>query len=151
MLHVRADKRPSMRPLVTSHGANDDRRDRSRFRLAFDWTGTPDPTPWLSVPAAIRYVGRAGPRRLAGAHGRERGPAPARPGTALCAALGIEPPAPDTMLGSMAAVPLAGHGADARRGQALQAALFEEDRIEVPVYPFPVPAALPAGGRRRRR
>ncbi len=145
MVHVRADVRPSVRPLVTSHGANDDRHDRSRFRLTFDWTGTPDPTPWLSIPAAIRYVGglhadgwpglMAANASLA-LQARDR----------LCTALGIEPPAPDTMLGSMAAVPLAGIAPTFAATRSLQAALFDEDRIEVPVYPFPVPAAYPAGG-----
>jgi isopenicillin-N epimerase len=145
VLHVRADMRPSIRPLVTSHGANDDRRDRSRFRLAFDWTGTADPTPWLSVPAAIRYVGGLHPDGWPGLMAANEAMA-RQARDRLCTALGIEPPAPDAMLGSMAAVPLPGIVPTRAAAQALQAALFDEDRIEVPVYPFPVPAALPAGG-----
>jgi isopenicillin-N epimerase len=143
VLHVRADVRPSIRPLVTSHGANDDRQDRSRFRLLFDWTGTSDPTPWLAVPAAIRYVGGLDPDGWPGLMAANA--ALARQGRdRLCAALGIEPPAPDTMLGSMAAVPLPGIALTRAAARALQAALFDEDRIEVPVYPFPAPAALEA-------
>ena len=145
MLHVRADVRPSVRPLVTSHGANDDRHDRSRFRLTFDWTGTPDPTPWLSIPAAIRYVGGLHPDGWPGLMSANTSLA-LQARDRLCGALGIEPPAPDTMLGSMAAVPLPGIAATFAATRALQAALFDEDRIEVPVYPFPVPAALAVGG-----
>lgn len=143
MLHVRADVRPSIRPLVTSHGANDERPDRSRFRLGFDWTGTWDPTPWLCVPAAIRYVGGLHPDGWQGL--MDANAALARQARdRLCAALGMEPPAPDAMLGSMTAVPLTGIAPTRAATRALQAALFDEDRIEVPVYPFPVPAALGA-------
>ena len=145
VLHVRADVRPSIRPLVTSHGANDDRQDRSRFRLSFDWTGTSDPTPWLAVPAAIRYVGGLDPDGWPGLMAANAALA-RQARDRLCAALGIEPPAPDTMLGSMAAVPLPGITPTRAAARALQAALFDEDRIEVPVYPFPAPAALEAGG-----
>src|SRR5450759_4942619 len=143
VLHVRADVRPSIRPLVTSHGANDDRHDRSRFRLSFDWTGTSDPTPWLAVPAAIRYVGGLDPDGWPGLMAANAALA-RQARDRLCAALGIEPPAPDTMLGSMAAVPLPGIALTRAAARALQAALFDEDRIEVPVYPFPAPAALEA-------
>ena len=57
MLHVRSDRRQRIRPLVTSHGENDPRTSRSRFHLLWDWLGTGDPTPYLTLPAAIRFVG----------------------------------------------------------------------------------------------
>ena len=140
VLHVRADLRAGIRPLVVSHAANTDRTDRSRFHMGFDWTGTGDPTPYLAMPAAIRFVGglhedgwsglMAANAALARA-GRDR----------LCEALGVPPPAPDTMLGSMAAIPLPDVAPTAASAQQLQAALFDEDRIEVPVLAFPVRAA----------
>ena len=58
----------------------------------------------------------------------------------VAAALGIEAPAPDAMLGSMAALPLAGVP-DEAAATALGAALEAEDRIQVPIGPWPVRAA----------
>ena len=69
MLHVRADLRARVHPLVVSHGRNADRPDRSRFRLEFDWTGTGDPSGILSLPAALRYVGGLDDDGWTGVHG----------------------------------------------------------------------------------
>ena len=104
-LHVRRDRQKGVRPLVISHGANSPRSDRSPFRLEFDWTGTADPTAYLTVPEAIRYMGSLLPGGWPAlmAHNRAhraRGPRP--PG----AALGVPPPAPDSMIGSLAALPV---------------------------------------------
>jgi isopenicillin-N epimerase len=104
-LHVRRDRQDRVRPIVISHGATSPRTDRSRFRLEHDWTGTLDPTPWLAVPAAIEF----GARLLPGgwdalrARGHELALA-AR--DLLCTALDEPPPAPDSMIGAMAAIPL---------------------------------------------
>jgi isopenicillin-N epimerase len=58
----------------------------------------------------------------------------------LAAALGIDPPAPDSMLGAMAALPLPGvRGAAA--AEALGRQLEREDRIQVPVGAWPAAAA----------
>jgi isopenicillin-N epimerase len=144
VLHVRIDKRDALRPLVVSHGANDPRTDRTRFLLRFDWTGTTDPTPWLAIPAAIRFVGGVHPDGWAGLMAANA--ALARIGRdRICAALDVPPPAPDAMLGSMATVPLPNLAATPAAAERLQAALFDEDRIEVPVLTFPVRGALATG------
>lgn len=141
ILHVRADVRSGIHPLVTSHAANTTRRDRPIYRLEFDWTGTFDPSAILALPAAIRYVGgldeNGWPSLMAANASLARG---AR--DTLCDALGIPPPAPDAMLGAMAAIPLPGLAPTPATAERLQTALFAEDRIEVPILPFPVAAAL---------
>ena len=140
-LHVREDRREAIRPLAVSHGANSPRADRSRYHLEFDWTGTFDPSAWLSVPAAIDFMGALLPGGWPALMDRNR--ALARRGRdILAAALGVAAPAPDTMLGSMAALPLPdGTQATAASlfGDPLQDALLERHHIEVPVVAWPRP------------
>ena len=142
-LHVRADRQAAIRPLVISHGANDPRTDRSHFLIEADWTGTPDPTAWLSLPSAIAFGAGLRPGGWPAAMAANRALATSAR-EALCATLGIEPPAPATMLGSMAALPLPGLPA-APDADLLAARLFERHQIEVPIGPFPVAAALDEG------
>jgi isopenicillin-N epimerase len=144
MLHVRADVRDSIRPLVVSHGANSARTDRSSFRLRFDWPGTGDPTPYLALPAALRYVGGIHDEGWSGLM-RSNAALARRARDVLCATLGVPAPAPDSMLGAMASVPLPGIAPTRAAAERLQAELWDEERIEVPIVPFPVPAALPPG------
>lgn len=139
MLHVRADRRDRIRPLVISHGWNDARSERPRLWKEFDWTGTPDPTPYLTLPAAISTMRGLHPQGWPGlmAHNHQL----VIDGRTLIAdALGVNPQTPATMHGSMATVslPIAPTDAAARE---LKQALIDEDRIEVPITPFPVPAA----------
>lgn len=54
VLYVRAPLRSSVHPLVLSHGAG------QGFLAEFDWTGTHDPSAWLSAPAAIALLGSLG-------------------------------------------------------------------------------------------
>jgi isopenicillin-N epimerase len=148
VLWVRGDRRARIHPLIVSHGANAPLVDRSRFRLEFDWTGTPDPTPYLSIPAAIDWMAA-----LPGANGggwsavMAANHALALEGRdLLAAALGIHPPAPDSMLGSMAALPLA-WVADVAAGRTLARQLVVEDGIQVPIVDWPVPAARADGAK----
>jgi isopenicillin-N epimerase len=144
-LHVRRDRQAFVRPLVISHGANEAPPGATRFRREFDWTGTADPSAFLSVPAAIRFMGSLLPggwpavmaaNRELILSARDR----------LCAALGVYPPIPDAMLGSMAAVPLpAPTGADETWATDLNRALLEDERIEVPIGGWPVRAARTSG------
>jgi isopenicillin-N epimerase len=140
-LHVRRDRQMAVRPLVISHGANSTRRDRSRFLLEFGWVGTVDPTPHLCVPEALHVMGKLLPGGWPALMRRNRELA-LEGRTLLCRSLEIEPPCPDDMLGSMAAVPLPRR---LQRGSALpgldplQARLWDRFRIEVPVIPWPKP------------
>lgn len=145
-LHVRADRRDRIRPLVISHGASAKGQpggDRSFFHIEADWTGTCDPTPWLSIPAAIQFgedvidEGWDGWRAHTHALLRE-----AR--DLVSAALDVAPAAPDSMLGTIASIPLpdASSAAPTTPPMALDPlhlTLFEEHSIEVPVFPWPAP------------
>ncbi|MCB9593796.1 MAG: aminotransferase class V-fold PLP-dependent enzyme [Sandaracinaceae bacterium] len=142
MLWAREDRQDGLHPAVISHGY-DSGRPRSKFLEELDWTGTDDPTPWLCVPVALRFLDelvgwpaiRAQNRALA---------LEAR--SILCEALGVEAPAPASMIGSLAAVTLPDdHGgappASALYANALQLALFDEHRVQVPIPPWPAPPA----------
>jgi len=145
ILHTRSDMRAKMRPLVVSHGFNDERPGRARYRKLFDWPGTSDFSPYLALSAAIRFVGALHPEGWPGLmadnaamarHGRDT----------ICSTLGVAAPAPNTMLGSMAAIPLPGVAPTPEAARALQRQLFDEERIEVPIIAYPVPAATPGVG-----
>lgn len=129
-LYVQRDKQDKIRPLTISHGANSPRRDRSRFRLEFDWTGTDDPTAYLCVPEAIRFMGSLLPGGWSElmAHNRAKAIAARK---ILCEILKVAPPCPDEMVGSLATVPLS----DGSYVE-LQDALLGFG-IEVPIVPYP--------------
>ena len=140
LLHVRRDKQPGIRPLPISHGANSTRTDRSRFRLEFDWPGTFDPTPWLVIPDAIAFMGSLHPGGWEEL--RRRNHALAMHAQArLVEALKIAPPCPESMVGSLAAVPLpdSKSAPSPAAGDPLQAALFDRHQIEVPLPAWPAP------------
>jgi len=142
-LHVREDRQEGVVPIAISHGANSPRTDRSRFQLLFDWTGTTDPSPYLAVPAAIDFLEgllHGGWPALMEAN-RARALAGRK---VLCEALGMAAPAPDDMIGSLAAVPLPpadpsqGRPDSSLYGDPLQDVLLARWNIEVPIVPWPV-------------
>ena len=146
-LWVRPDRQALIRPLAISHGANSPRTDRSRFRLEMDWTGTADPSAYLAVADAIRFGASLVPGGWDELRHRNRALAlGAR--DRLCAALQIDPPAPDEMIGSMASVPLpfeTGPGAvqGVDLADPLHDLLLDEHGIQVVTTPWPQrPAGL---------
>jgi isopenicillin-N epimerase len=142
-LYVRRDRQAAIRPLVISHGANSPRKDRSRYLIEFDWTGTWDPSAYLSVPESLRYVGSLLPGGWPEvmAHNRTLALAARR---ILCEALAVDIPCPDDLIGSLASIPLP----DAPKDQVLTSPLYDdpiqerlrnEYAIEVPIVPWPEP------------
>ncbi len=138
-LHVRADRRADLRPLVTSHGATAPATRASRFHLEMDWTGTADPTPFLAIPAALDFLGGLLDGGWPALYHANRALAlDAR--NLLCEALALRPPAPDAMLGAMASLPLpadAGAPDGPLPNDPLQDRLLAEHAIEVPVTRWP--------------
>jgi isopenicillin-N epimerase len=134
-LHVRRDRQTGIHPPVISHGYG------AGFRAEFDWVGTADPTAWLCIPEALRLIGSLLPGGWPEVMARNRALAlEAR--RVLLDSLAIDAPCPETMIGSMASIPLpaAARGAPAAildcRGLH---AWFRERGIETWLYPQPVP------------
>ncbi|MCW5765469.1 MAG: aminotransferase class V-fold PLP-dependent enzyme [Phycisphaeraceae bacterium] len=157
-LYVRPDRQRQIRPLVISHAANSPRTDRSRFRLEFDFVGSMDYSPWLCAPDAIEAMAsmRPGGWPEVRRHNRDLALAARR---TLCGRLGVEPPAPEEMLGSMASVILPSHptplaerlaARPTKYADALQDRLISQWRIQVPVIRHADPAA-PGGAWRSVR
>jgi len=142
VLVVREDRRDGVLPLVTSHGRNDPRTDRPPLWKEFDWQGTLNLTPFLSLPEAFRVIGGLHEGGWA-AHMAANHELALSARRMLHDALGTEPIAPESMIGSMAsiALPMPLSEDDAAE---LTKSLAIEDRIEVPAVPFPVRAARPA-------
>jgi isopenicillin-N epimerase len=124
--------RDVLRPGTISHGWDGGYPGESRYHQLFDFTGTHDPSAYLTVPTAIRVVEES----LAGGwhEMRTRNHELALAAReVLCAALAIEPPAPDGMIGTLAAVPVPPGDDD------LGVHLAERHRIEAPVFAWPTP------------
>jgi isopenicillin-N epimerase len=120
-------RQQEIHPLTISHGYG------LGYNAEFDWTGTRDPSAWLSVPAAIDFH-----MRMGGASLRERNIRLACEAASRLAGLWkTELGSPDELTGSMATVrlPLAGP-ATIERANALRAWLFEAHRIDVAITAF---------------
>ncbi|MEZ6233848.1 MAG: aminotransferase class V-fold PLP-dependent enzyme [Phycisphaerales bacterium] len=136
LMVVPPDRQGTYRPLWLSSRAENGRTDRRRFFCDFDYQGTGDFTGLLSVPAAIDAIGatRPGgwPEVMQANHDLV-----VRARRLVCEVLGLEPPAPDEMAGSMASIILP----EPKRPQpkrlyedALQDNLRDYHNIQVPVW-----------------
>ena len=140
-LWVRRDRQADIHPLTISHGATGVRPGRSRFRLEFDWTGTLDPTAWLTVPKAIAYMGSLVSGGWPALMARNRALALAAR-ELLCAAAGSAPPSPGGMIGSLASIVLPDSPTVEtgwRIRDPIQGRLFDDWGIELPIMRWPTP------------
>ncbi len=142
-LHVREDLQTGARPAVTSLGYSEV-ASPARFRAEFDWTGTCDPTPWLTIPAALDALASLLPGGWSEVMTRNRALAlEAR--DVLGETLRVSPAAPAEMIGSMASVPLpmATPGSVAARLGPQGLGLWLRERsVETWLYPWPSPGGM---------
>jgi isopenicillin-N epimerase len=139
-LHVRGDLRSRIRPLVLSHGYEPG-APAVRFREEWDWTGTDDPTAWLSIPECLRVLGALLPGGMAALMERNHALA-LRGRDILLEALGLAVPCPDLLIGSMASLPLPSAtplSPVGRLGHDALAAWTRERGIEAWFFPWPCP------------
>jgi isopenicillin-N epimerase len=124
-LYVHPRRQANLRPGVLSWG----RAlvgDQATWRDEFNWVGTRDPSAYLAIPAAIDFLESVGLEAFRSqTHGLAR--LARQRIEALTGLGGLTPDAP-TWYGSMVALPL-----PAGPCEALQAALWERHRIEVPI------------------
>jgi isopenicillin-N epimerase len=131
------------RPLVLSNNAERPKPGRAQFLTEFDYAGTSDYTAFLTIPAALRImtdiVPAGWPALMRANHelciqGRDT----------ICRELGVTPPAPDSMIGSISTIVLPPHNDAAlaarlrarpsRYHDALQDALLSRWSIQVPIW-----------------
>lgn len=128
-LYARPERQELLEPLVVSWGWRAERPRGSPFQEYFAWTGTADPSAYLSVPAAIAFQTqhdwpkvRATCHRLA-AQARER----------VAALTGLDQICPETpeWWGQMCAVPLP--ITERAAAESLQRELWGRFQVEVPI------------------
>ncbi|SKB12729.1 putative isopenicillin n epimerase protein [Planktothrix sp. PCC 11201] len=131
-LSVQRDRQSLIRPVTISHGANSTRSDRSRFLLEFDWTGTPDPSAYLCIPEAIKFMGSLLPGGWSELIKTNHNLV-VNARKLLSEKIEIISPCPDDMIGSMAVLPL---GKRWQNYSDLNKQLWQDYQIEVPIMPW---------------
>lgn len=152
-LYVRKDLQEDLRPLALSNNAEKPRPHRSQFLTEFDYQGTADYTPFMAIPAALSFMEELGRSMKPVAH--ERGFDSLMQANhdlcisgrnTICSQLGIEPPIPDDMVGSISTMILPPHAKasqaklDALRARpsayhdAIQDAVLRTHKIQVPFW-----------------
>lgn len=134
ILWARRDYRDDLRPVITSHGETPGVGPANRFHARFDWSGTHDPTAYLTTPAALDELAQRGGGWSAIRARNHELVLAARDLLLDRLAGGASAIAPDDMHGSMAAIPIA-LPADTQP-LTIQAQLLD-DGIEVPVANLP--------------
>ena len=134
ILHVRRERQAGLHPLVISHGYV----PAGAFRDEFDWTGTADPTAWLSIAESVRFLGALLPGGWPELMARNHALA-VEARQVLCDAIGTSPACPRSWLGALASVPLppAAPGSPAARLDADGlSGWFRERGIETWLHPW---------------
>ena len=136
------DWQSGIQPAVISHGNNRTRPGFTPFQDRFDWAGTFDPTAWLCVPEAIRWMGELLPGGWPELRERNH-QLVVKARKLLCERFEVEPPCPEDLLGSMATIPLPARFQKRKPSGKIdreQLALYDRFGIEVPLSRFSTPS-----------
>ena len=140
-LYVREGRQAGVQPAVISHGNNRPRPGFTSFQDRFDWAGTFDPSAWFCVGEAIQFMGGLLPGGWPEIYRRNHDLlVTAR--RLLCEQWQVEPPCPEHLLGSLAAIPLPERFQSAPLSGKIdpeQLRLYDEFGIEVPFNRFGQP------------
>lgn len=122
-----------LHPAVISHGYGDG------FLAEFDWTGTRDMSAWLAVTAALDFTERIGAAQMR-AYNKDLLHSAVR---TIVDSWWTPVSGPRELLGSMASIalptdrgPFAGQPVTLEGAGFVHDALWQEHRIEIPVFPF---------------
>ncbi len=146
-LYVRPDMQDGIEPELISHGSNHYGKGKGDLQMRFHWLGTSDPTPVICIADAVAVLESLLPGGLDALMHRNHAMAVGLR-RVVCDAWGIQPPCPESMLGSMATLPLfvgrpRWDDSDAAEKQnALMHRVQQSLRVEVPI----VDIALGGGG-----
>ena len=135
-LWARPDKQSNLQPAVISHGNNTPRPGYSSFQDRFDWAGTADPTAWFCAGHAIEWLDRLRPGGWRGIRQTNRAVA-LQARRLLCERLGVVAPSPESMIASMATLPLPHPFQDRPKQSKIdpeQLTLYDDFGIEVPLF-----------------
>ena len=142
-LYIRPEHQLKFHPLTISHGMNRPVGDSTRFRLEFDWIGTRDLTGFLTLPMLIGYMDGISNEGWAGIMARNRALA-VEARDLIGQELGLEPPCPVDMIGSLATVCLPNSKrttlTDYHAIDPLKEILRHNHGIEVSLSAWPSPA-----------
>jgi len=138
VLWVRQEHQDRIRPIALSSRAHNDRPDRPRFLRDFDYMGTDDHTPMITTTDAIEFMRSQHAEGIDGVMRRNH-ELVCRARDLVCEAVGSEPPVPESMVPSMASVPLPPlpeRLAHVRPtfDDVLQDRLVERHAIQVPIW-----------------
>ncbi|MEE3717585.1 aminotransferase class V-fold PLP-dependent enzyme [Tumidithrix elongata RA019] len=128
-LYAKPERQADLHPNVISHGFD------GGFLAEFDWTGTRDPSAWLTVTDAIAFHQHLGSDRV-----REHNHKLVLWAAQMLATTWQQTlPAPEFMLGAMATIPLPQQVASkyaVSDYQKLHDEILVKHQIEVPIIPF---------------
>ncbi|HLO41089.1 MAG TPA: aminotransferase class V-fold PLP-dependent enzyme [Phycisphaerales bacterium] len=154
LLYVRRDLQAGFRPVVLSNFAEKAKPGRSQFLTESDYIGTADHSAFLAISDALAFMGTvlSGPRPHASAAEIRAGYDAVRKANhelviwgrnLICRTMGVEPPAPDSMIGALTSIFLPAHDPErharlmarpTKYHDALQERIVSVHRIQVPLW-----------------